>query len=390
MRKLLEKIAIPRAVGTPGNQEILNFVSDSLRAGGYTIKEFPFTCMVWDTDSSWFEKEQHKIPVYASPYTNSFEGKGFTKVISTIDELEKNDCFHNILFLTEELSKEALQPKEYPFYYPEEHKRIIDILEEKKPLAVIAVTGKNPMCGQDPFPMFEDGNFSIPSAYMSEKEYEKISPFTTGTEIYLKISSKKENADSWQIIASKKSANSKGKIAICAHMDTKNHTPGALDNASGLLTLLKTAEKLEADAYDIDIIPFNSEEYFEPIGELLYLEQLKNDSKPLSLLINIDSVAHIGSNVAVSLYNFEPKQEEMVKDILQTCKNVELGECWYAGDHTAFAFSGTKCIAISSSDMFTGGLNDTHTPSDTVDTVDVSIIESAIAFTDAILHCNAL
>jgi len=43
-----------------------------------------------------------------------------------------------------------------------------------KPKAIIAVTGKNPACGLDPFPMFEDGNFSVPSAYVTMFAYRGI------------------------------------------------------------------------------------------------------------------------------------------------------------------------------------------------------------------------
>lgn len=390
MRELLEKLAIPRAVGTLGNEKILNIVSDCLQSSGYSVTEHPFSCMVWDTDSSWLEGTGIKLPVFVSPYSNAFEGNGIAKVISTIDELEKESYEKNILFLIDELAKESLQPKDYPFYYPEEHKRIIDTLEKKKPLAVIAVTGKHPMCGQEPFPLLEDGNFEIPSACISVDDYEKLATKLDGNSFYLKIASKKESVESRQIIASRKSANSKGTIAICAHMDSKNFSPAALDNASGLLTLLKVAEKLECKDYDIDIIPFNTEEYFQPDGELLYLEQLQAEKKSLSLFINIDSVGHTGSKVAVSLYNFEEDHEKAVKSLLKNNKNVEIGDCWYAGDHTALAFSGTKCIAIASSDMFTGGLNNTHTPSDTINTVDVSLIEDAISFTTDILHCNGV
>ena len=228
MRELLEKLAIQRAVGTLGNEKILNIVSDCLQSSGYSVTEHPFSCMVWDTDSSWLEGTGIKLPVFVSPYSNAFEGNGIAKVISTIDELEKESCEKNILFLIDELAKESLQPKDYPFYYPEEHKRIIDTLEKKKPLAVIAVTGKHPMCGQEPFPLFEDGNFEIPSACISESDYEKLATKLDGNSFYLKIASKKESAESRQIIASRKSANSKGTIAICAHMDSKNFSPAAL------------------------------------------------------------------------------------------------------------------------------------------------------------------
>jgi hypothetical protein len=32
-----------------------------------------------------------------------------------------------------------LQPRNFPFYYPNEHKTIIDLLEDKQPNAIIAI-----------------------------------------------------------------------------------------------------------------------------------------------------------------------------------------------------------------------------------------------------------
>ncbi len=39
-----------------------------------------------------------------------------------------------------ELAREQLMPKNFPFYQPEEHQRIIHLLEAQKPLAIIAAT----------------------------------------------------------------------------------------------------------------------------------------------------------------------------------------------------------------------------------------------------------
>ena len=56
------------------------------------------------------------------------------------------------------------------------------------------------------------------------------------------------------------------------------------------------------------------------------------------------------------------------------------GEPWYAGDHSAFAFGGTKCVLISASDLFEGCLSITHCPKDTINQVDEKLIENAADF----------
>lgn len=380
MRQLLEQITIPRAVGTVGNQKITCLVKEQLEQNGYEVTNLPFPCVVWEDGESWIEWDSRKQSVSVSPYSKAFDGEGIAQAVSSVEALTDLSCEESIVFLTGELSAESLQPKDYPFYYPDEHKRIIDLLEAKKPLAVVAVTGKDALSGMEPFPMFDDGNFEIPSGYLSINDFETIRDSVIGSRVSLHLDSRCAEAQSGQLYAEKRAEDAKGKIVIGAHMDTKNHTAGALDNAAGIVTLLKTAEKLTAENYDIGIVPFNSEEYFGADGELAYLGKVQSDGDKVALFINIDSVGHIGSKAAVSLYNMPEEMTELINGMIAEQENVVIGEPWYAGDHAAFAFQGVPCIAVTSSDIFAGGLNDTHTMRDTVDTVDLRLLSETASF----------
>ena len=163
-------------------------------------------------------------------------------------------------------------------------------------------------------------------------------------------------------------------------MDSKNNTLGALDNASGIVTLLKLAESLQLEKYDVDVVPFNSEEYFGANGELLYLEEIKKNQDNIKLFINIDSVGHVGSKVAVSLYNISEEWTLRITEIINKRNSTQMGQAWYAGDHVPFAFQGISCIAISSSDMWEGGLDQTHTMEDTTQNVDEKLLADAELF----------
>lgn len=380
MRQLLEQITIPRAVGTAGNQKVTALVKERLEQNGYEVTNLPFQCMVWEDGESWIEWDSRKQSVSVSPYSKAFDGEGTAQAVSSVEALADLSCEESIVFLTGELSAESLQPKDYPFYYPDEHKQIIDLLEAKRPLAVIAVTGKDMMSGMEPFPMFDDGNFEIPSGYLSINDFEAIRELVIGNRVYLHLDSRCTKVQSGQLYGEKKAQNPKGKIVIGGHMDTKNHTAGALDNAAGIAALLQTAEKVAAGNYDIGIIPFNSEEYFGGDGELAYLRKVQADGDNIVLFINIDSVGHIGSKAAVSLYNIPEEMTELITGMLAEREDVVIGEPWYAGDHAAFAFRGVPCIAVTSSDIFSGGLNDTHTMRDTVDTVDVKLLSATASF----------
>lgn len=378
--ELLAKIAKPRPVGTIQNQEITDYIGSYLGNLGYEISKVPFSCKVWESKESFLLIDGNKLTLQVSPYSESFYGTRKAIVVRNREELERVECEDRILFLTEDLAQESIQPKDYPFYYPDEHKAIIDCLEAKKPGAIIAITGGTCMSGLKPFPVIEDGNFHVPVASLDKEIFSEIEDKVSEKEMELSIASQNVTATAYQLIASKRVCNPKGTIVICAHMDSKYNTDGALDNASGVATILYAAKGIETDRYNIDIVPFNSEEYYDPQGELIYLEEIRKSEKEVSLLINIDTVAHVGSKVAVASFNFNEKEKLELNDIMNSCTDVVIGKPWYAGDHAVFAFGGTKCILISASDLFEGCLSYTHCPKDTIDFIDIKLIENAAEY----------
>uniref|UniRef100_S0DD92 Putative aminopeptidase n=1 Tax=termite gut metagenome TaxID=433724 RepID=S0DD92_9ZZZZ len=88
---------------------------------------------------------------------------------------------------------------------------------------------------------------------------------------------------------------------VCAHMDSKYDTPAALDNAAGLALMIRTMDFLkdyELD-YNIEFVPFNSEEYFGVTGELIYLDDCKQRGNTPDLVINMDSPGHIVKKISM-------------------------------------------------------------------------------------------
>lgn len=378
--ELLANIARPRSVGTALNQEITDYVGAYLEECGYEVKKVPFDCKVWETQESFLQINGKKITVQVSPYSEAFTGTSKAVVVRSLKELKEADCKNKLLFLTQELAEESLQPKNYPFYYPDEHKEVITCLEEKRPCAIIAVTGRSCMSGLEPFPVIEDGNFHIPVGSIQKAVFAEIEAAVCEKEIEILIFSKNNEATAYQLIASKKAQNPQGTIVICAHMDSKYNTDGALDNASGAVTMLLAAKGMKTDKYNIDIVPFNSEEYYAPQGELIYLEEIQKEEKEITLLVNIDTVAHVGSKVAVSSFNFDEREQQKLDEVMKECKDIVAGKPWYAGDHAAFVFSGTKCILVSASDLFEDSIGYTHCPKDTIDLVDEKLIENAAEY----------
>lgn len=374
--KLMEMIVRERPVGTTANHEIADFLQELFEDMNYSVRSIPFNCVTWEKGESALSIGHQLFEIKPSPFSETFEGSGKLIMARTAEELSSIDCKDAILLLAGKLTESPLQPKNYPFYYPDEHKYLIALLEEKKPKAIIAATGQHPLSGQNPFPLFDDGNFLIPSGNISLQTLLKIESMGFSNEaVHLRINSRKLPAKGRQIIASKKSGQSAGKIVIGAHMDTKYDTPGALDNGAGVAVMLQVAEAVKAKAYDIDFVPFNTEEYFGACGELEYLKQIDGEKDKIKLMINIDSPCHKGAKTAISSYNMNDSMNQIVNDCIRKSQKTVKGEAWYAGDHIPFVFSGIPCLAVTSSDLFSGALEYTHTPKDTLDIIDFEMID---------------
>lgn len=87
---------------------------------------------MWESKESYLAIDGNRLTLHVSPYSQPFAGTRKAIVVRNLEELKRVECEDKILFLIEELVQESLQPKDYPFYYPDEHKTIIDCLEAKK------------------------------------------------------------------------------------------------------------------------------------------------------------------------------------------------------------------------------------------------------------------
>ena len=369
----LNEIALERPVGTQNNTKINAYIREKSLINQLEVKTLDIDCFTWNKQESYFKINNEKFTIFPSPFSTNYKGKLSIVIVSNNQELEKTDCENKLLILVGEICKNPLMPKDFPLYYPEEDKYLIELIEKKNPAAILCFTGQHPMCGLNPFPLFEDGNFTIPSAYISSKYSQNLTNVFYGD---LKICSEKIESKSEQLIIRKENT-SKEKIIICAHMDTKYETNGAIDNAGGVACLLELESLLKNynGRYCIEIIPFNGEEYYGISGQLKYMEYLQTISEKIKLVINIDAIGFKNSTLAVSKYNVSNCVEKKLEDIVNKDKKLNFGPEWIAGDHSMFAFQGIECIALTSSNLFEEVIPITHTNKDTVDLLDYSLVK---------------
>jgi len=375
LKKLTLEIG-ERNVGSNGNNEAVDYFFSIMKSLGYDMKKDGFDCTEWEYGEVYLRAGEEQYEAFASPYSQPCDANAELVVVSTLEELKTVDAHEKILLINKELTKEQIMPKNFMFYNPQEHKQIISLLEEKNPKAIICVNS----CVEDisggfyPFPIFEDGDFDIPSVYMKAIYGEKLVKLN-GEKVELSIESKRIPAKGYNAIAMKK-GEGKGRLVLCAHIDTKKNTPGALDNATGVAALMALAEQLRdyKGPNDIEIVAFNGEDYYSVPGQMLYLKQNNGDFQDIKMVINIDGAGHKDSKTAVSFYNLSDNQINKVMKITESYKTVVKGQEWYEGDHSMFLQNGVPCIALTSSNARDVVMNITHTPKDTMNNVDIELL----------------
>jgi aminopeptidase YwaD len=358
------ELCIERPLGTKGNNYTIKLLHGAFNKLKYKTIELPLDCTVWESSASFVEQNGNRFIIFPSPFSRQLNGTFPLKYVSSLEELQAIKEYNGILVFINELSINAKMPNNFPFYFSDEDKVIYETLKKINPIGIIAITSQDSSSGLNPFPLFEDVSLEIPTAYTSSLE-------NIENEIFIEINSRTFKEKSKQVIF-RKEGFSKDIILISAHMDTKYFTKGAIDNAAGIYTLYETAEIIKNKKYNysIEFVPFNGEDSPEVSGQLAYLEYLEKNNYKIKEVINIDGVGHICSENMFSFFNLD----EQIKTEIIGKNNLLEGEQWFGGDHSIFAFQNIPCIAVASSDIFTDAIKLTHTKNDTLERVDINLL----------------
>lgn len=387
LKELCETIP-NRHLGSPGNHAATDFFTRIVKRFGFACKGNDFNCLDWEPGPAYIEAAGDLFDALVSPYSRSCDLTAPLVEVSGFDELKRETIGKKILLIHGELAAEQLMPKNFPFYQPESHKKIIAALEKKKPAAIIAATSKNPELAGAlyPFPLFEDGDFSIPSVYMTEEEGTRLLSHC-GKHIALRIDSRLIHSTSRNVIASKGIA-SGNRLIFCAHIDSKKNTPGALDNAGGVATLLALAELLKDYSKPpiVELLAFNGEEYYSAPGQVQFLEENESRLEQISLAVNLDGAGYKKGRSCFSFYECSGALAEQTAKILSNHSGLIEGPLWYQGDHMVFTSRGIPAAAITSEEFAEIWRYIAHTENDTPDLVDpLKLAEIALALKDLIL-----
>jgi aminopeptidase YwaD len=380
-----------RRVGSSGNRLATDFFAEMVAAFGFQTTCPRFDCMDWTGDGAQLSVNGIAFPVFVSPYSLGCHVRGPLLAVATIDELEAVEATSPVLLARGALTKEPLMPKHFPFYNPDEHQRIIHALENKQPLAIIAATSRNPALAGAlyPFPWIEDGDFDIPSIYMTDEEGTWLAAYV-GKEVALDIHAQRIPATSCNVIA-RKGIHPTCRVVVCAHIDAKDGTPGALDNATGVVVLLLLAELL-ADYrgnLGIELVALNGEDHYANPGEQQYLRMNAGKFDEIVLGINLDGTGYCQGKTAYSLYECPPELDDMIQHVFSAQPTMVEGEPWYQGDHSLFLMQRRPALALTSERAIELLTTIIHTPHDRPELIDsAKLVASAYALHNLIVQVD--
>jgi len=392
--KYLKKLCLDiteRSVGSEGNREATRFFRETADSFGWDVESTEFNALDWEETGAELSIENQFYQVFPSPYSHGMEVGAELLSARTLQELEEVDCIGKLLLLSGELCREQLMPKNFVFYNPERHQQIISLLEEKKPSAILCSTSRNAALagGVYPFPLIEDGDFEIPSVFLTEEEGIKLIS-QRGKDALLCSRARRIPGLGYNVVA-RKGNNPDRRMVVTAHIDAKKGTPGAIDNGTGVIILLLLAEYLGDYSGDttLELVAFNGEDYYAASGQMVYLEQNKDRFDEMILNINIDGAGYHQGLSAFSFFDVKEEAKSGMLDVLKTFAGITEGAQWVQGDHSIFIQQGIPAVAVSSK-WFIEHIDQqeiTHTPKDNPGIVDCfKVVEIAEAIQQLILN----
>lgn len=377
-----------RHPGTESNEAATRFVARVMAESGLAVETLEFDVPSWHPGRASLRGAGVELRMYPSPFSASFSGAGTLVAVSCERELDAIDARDAIVLLHGEIATEQFTPRDYPWYANPEHAAVLDTLEAMGPAAIITATGKNPAttAGMSPFPLIEEVRFSVPSAYLSAEEGHELLA-RVGTVVEVSIDSKTTPGRGFQPIGRRQGTGA-GRVIVAAHVDTKPDTPGALDNAAGVATILAVAQILEDEelACDVEFVPFNGEDHVMSPGEVAYLARYP-DVADVRLMINVDDAGLPGGPSAVSTYGLDAVTQALVAQCVSAAgDDVVEGPQWPSSDHMIFAMRGVQSVAVTAWGLETVMGEITHTPLDTPDRVDEGVLADAAYFIASLIR----
>jgi Iap family predicted aminopeptidase len=365
-----------RPGGSAGNLAAADYIEGVFRTCGLAVERQYFPCTSWEAHESYLQVNEEWMQSAANVFSPPCDVTGQVVAAGTLAELENVNLRGQIALIYGDLTRQPLPAKAWA-YKDEKDARIVEILEEKRPAALITVQSRI----GDLERLVEDADFTIPSATVSAQVGLQLLKRHLAT-VHLRIASTRTAGESCNVVA-RHPGSGAGTILICAHYDTKFDTPGAADNGSGVSVLLTLAQMLSQQIHPhaLEFVAFSNEEYL-PLGDDAYFVRHSDSFDEMLAVINIDKVGcTLGNNSITTLSASEPFQEHLAA-LTQSYPGVIWVDPWIESDHAFFAWRGVPCIPISNS----GAPRFDHLRGDTIEWISAAKLNEAASLIHEIVE----
>lgn len=381
-----------RHIGGLGNLAATALFSDEMDSLGLEVSRASMACVEWRPGFAWLDLTEGRVPLEVGPYSLPCDIEAPLVDVATIDELEQEEVRGAIVLLHGSIAAGQVMPRNFTFYNPENHRRVYRAIDDFAPAAIIAATGRDPeMVGsQYPFPLFEDGDLDVPNAYLTDLEGARVIALGA-SRARLRISSERVPSIAEHVVATLPGTGA-GRILVTAHIDSRRGSPGALDNASGVVTLLAVARLLAGyrGVPAIEFMPFNGEDDYANPGEMRWVAENEGRMNDILLDINVDDSGQRGAGNHVSFYSCPEPVEQAVRGAMKPFAGLAEGPQWFQGDHAIFGLYGRPAIAIASAEMMAFMSHYAHTERDTLELADPALIARTAEFIAEAIRSVAL
>ncbi|MBU4555826.1 MAG: M28 family peptidase [Actinobacteria bacterium] len=372
-----------RHVGGTGNRAATEVFASRMSSLGYEVAKTEFDCIEWEYGRAALRVGDEMFALQVGPYSLPCDLIAPLVVVDCVEALEAVDSPGAVLLLHGAITRGQIMPKNFTFYNPETHKRVIRALEAAEPAVVIAATGRDSqMVGsQYPFPLFEDGDLDIPNAYMRDVDGERLLGHA-GAMTHVSVDSRRVPTTAEHVVATMP-GDREGRIVLFAHIDSRKDSPGVLDNASGVATLLCVARLLadRTSGPTLEFVPLNGEDNYANPGEMMWVADNAERFGDIVLGINVDDAGLRGFGSHVSFYECSPEIEALAKDLMNDSEHdITEGPQWVQSDHALFGIYGVPAIAVTSAGMLEFMAKYAHSERDTVDLADAAAIAGISRF----------
>lgn len=352
-----------RPIGSAANLAAAQYIGDVFKQSGLSLEIQEISCPDWVEEHTSLELNGELLEASANTFSPPCNISAAITPVCTLAELERAAITDKMPVFYGDLAQIELATKG-GIYVSERDRRIIRLLEERRPAGIIAI---NPT-SHARWRIIEDPDLNIPSVTVSARSGLKLLKNPSAT-VQMKITTRRSPSHTANVIG-RLPGQLPERIVFCAHYDSKVDTPGAYDNAAGVGVLLTLARLLSQrkHRHTLEWVAFTGEEG-AGLGDMEYARRAQSAHATghgfdqVTAAINIDGVGPYTGTTTVACYVTSEEFEALLDKIIMGYPGVLKADPWPASDHYIFYSNAAPSIALTSK-----GIRDIyHTSSDTLE-----------------------